>query len=39
MDQSIEVRVGYGVTGNASIKPYQTSGTMTASGAGRSFLG
>ncbi|MFS2976032.1 SusC/RagA family TonB-linked outer membrane protein, partial [Phocaeicola dorei] len=26
----LKVRVGYGVTGNASIKPYQTSGTMTA---------
>lgn len=34
----LKVRVGYGVTGNASIKPYQTSGTMTASGAGK-FLG
>ena len=33
----LKVRVGYGVTGNASIKPYQTSGTMTASGAGKFF--
>ena len=35
----LKVRVGYGVTGNASIKPYQTSGTMTASGAGKFFWG
>ena len=33
----LKLRVGYGVTGNASIKPYQTSGTMTASGAGKFF--
>ena len=36
-EAAMKVRVGYGVTGNASIKPYQTSGTMTASGAGKFF--
>ena len=33
----IKLRAGYGVTGNASVSPYQTSGAMTASGAGKFF--
>lgn len=33
----MKLRVGYGVTGNAAIKPYQTSGTMMSSGAGKFF--
>lgn len=36
LDQ-LKLRVGYGVTGNASVSPYQTSGAMTASGAGKFF--
>lgn len=31
----LKVRVGYGVTGNASIKPYQTTGSMTTNGSGK----
>lgn len=37
LDQ-IKLRVGYGVTGNASISPYQTTGSMTTSGSGK-FIG
>ncbi len=33
----IKVRVGYGVTGNASVSPYQTSGAMTSDHAGKFF--
>ncbi len=33
----IKLRVGYGVTGNASVKPYQTSGAMTSDHAGKFF--
>ena len=33
----IKLRLGYGVTGNASVSPYQTSGAMTANGAGKFF--
>ncbi len=33
----IKLRVGYGVTGNASVSAYQTSGSMTSSGAGKFF--
>lgn len=33
----LKLRVGYGVTGNASVSAYQTSGSMTSSGAGKFF--
>lgn len=33
----IKLRVGYGVTGNASVSPYNTSGAMTADHAGKFF--
>ena len=36
MDQ-LKLRVGYGVTGNAAVSPYQTSGTMTDHAAGKFF--
>ena len=34
---TLKVRVGYGVTGNASVSPYQTGGAMVSQWANKPF--